>query len=119
MKTFCCVQAIHYNGAGIAGTRVKLVTNPIGISNVISMEVLPQIAFFVAVGLNGGLYVCNLQNLEVYLLLKNNSESCEEIKRLCECEEGIVFTDSGDRKVKFFCPSEKNVKTCMDGRKEQ
>ena len=59
--------------------------------------------------LDGGLYVCNLSSLEVELLLKNSSESCKEIKRLCEFEDWIAFTDSGDRKVKFFCPSEKKV----------
>ena len=66
-----------------------------------------------AVGLDGGLYVCNPFSLEVDLLLQNNSESCKEIRRLCEFEDGITFTDSGDRKVKFFRPSEKNVKTLM------
>ena len=66
-----------------------------------------------AVGLDGGLYVCNPFSLEVDLLLQNHSESCKEIKRLCKFEDGITFTDSGDRKVKFFRPSEKNVKTLM------
>ena len=66
-----------------------------------------------AVGLDGGLYVCNPFSLEVDLLLQNNSESCKEIKRRCEFKGGIAFTDSGDQKVKFFGPSEKNVKTLM------
>ena len=33
---------LHYNGVGIAGTGVKFVTYPTGISNAISMEVLTQ-----------------------------------------------------------------------------
>ena len=71
-----------------------------------------------AVGLDGGLYVCNPFSLEVDLLLQNNSESCKEIRRLCEFEDGITFTDSGDQKVKFFRPSEKNVKTLMGSGQE-
>ena len=71
-----------------------------------------------AVGLDGGLYVCNPFSLEVDLLLQNNSESCKEIKRLCEFKDGIAFTDSGDQKVKFFRPSEKNIKTLMGSGQE-
>ena len=111
-------MTLHYNGVGIAGTGVRLVTYPTGISNIISIEVLKQIAYFAAVGLDGGLYICDLSSLEVDQLLKNNSESCKEIKRLCEFEDGIVFTVSGDRKVKFFSPSEKNVKTLMGSGQE-
>ena len=33
---------LHYNGVGTAGTVLKLVTYPTGISNLISMEVLTQ-----------------------------------------------------------------------------
>ena len=71
-----------------------------------------------AVGLDGGLHVCNPFRLEVDLLLQNNSESCKEIKRLCEFKDGIAFTDSGDQEVKFFRPSEKNVKTLMGSGQE-
>ena len=53
------------------------------------------------------------------LFRSDNSESYKEIKRFCEFEDGIAFSDSGDRKVKFFCPSEKNVQTFISpGRKE-
>ena len=109
---------LHYNGVGIAGTGMKLVNYPTGISNIVSMDVLTQRAYFAAVGVVGGLYVCNLSSLEVDVLLKNNSESCVEIKRLCEFENGIAFTDLGDRKVKFFCPSQKNVKTLLGSGQE-
>ena len=71
-------MTLHYNGVGIAGTGV--VNYPTGISNVISMEVLTQRAYFAVVGLDDGLYVCKLSSLKVDLLLKNNSESCKEIK---------------------------------------
>ena len=71
-----------------------------------------------AVGLDSGLYVCNPFRIEVDLLLQNNSESCKEIKRLCEFKDGIAFTDSGDQVVKFFRPSEKNVKTLMGSGQE-
>ena len=90
-------------------------TYPTGIWNIISIEVLKQRAYFAAVG---GLYVCDLSSLEVDQLLKNNSKSRKEMKRLCEFEDGIAFTDSGDRKVKFFSPYEKNVKTLMGSGQE-
>ena len=111
-------MTLHYDGIGIASTGVKLVTYPIEILNVISMEVLTQRAYFAAFGLDGGLYVCNLSRFKVDLLLKNNSQSCREIKRLREFEDGIAFTDSGDRKSKFLCPSEKNDKTFMGSGQE-
>ncbi|PFX22410.1 hypothetical protein AWC38_SpisGene13069, partial [Stylophora pistillata] len=90
---------LHYNGVGIAGIGVRLVTYPPGILNIISMEVLKQRAYFAAVGLDSGLYACDLSSLEVEQLLKNNLDSCREIKRLWEFEDGIAFTDSGDRKM--------------------
>ena len=78
------------------------------------MEVLTQRALFTACSRSRRWPLrYNPLSLEVDLLLQNNSESCKEIRRLCEFEGGITFTDSGDRKVKFFRPSEKNVKTLM------
>ena len=75
--------------------------------------------YFAAVGVVGGLYVCrNLSSLEVHILLKNNSTSCVEIRILCEFENGIAFTDLGDRKVKLFCPAEKTVKTLLGSGQE-
>ena len=41
-----------------------------------------------AVGLDGGLYVCNPFSLEVDLLLQNNSESCKEIKDFVNLKTG-------------------------------
>lgn len=105
VKTFCYAQTIprevFSNGVGISGTGTKLVNYPTGISSVLSMEVFKQKFYFAAVGVVGGLYVCNLSSLEVDILLKNNSESCVEIKALCEFENGIAFTELGDRKVKL------------------
>ena len=88
---------LHCNGIGIAGTGLKLVTYPTSISNVISKEVLSQRAYFAAFDLDGELYVCKPISLEVDPLLKNNSESCKGIKTPCEFEDGMAFTDSGDR----------------------
>ena len=39
-------------------------------------------------------------------------------KTLCEFENGIAFTDLGDRKVKLFCPAEKTVKTSLGSGQE-
>ena len=52
--------SLNYNGVGIAGTGLKLVNYPTGITSVLSMEVLEQKAYFAADGEVGGLYVCNL-----------------------------------------------------------
>lgn len=49
--------------------------------------------YLAAVGVVGGLYACNLLSLKVDILLKNNSESCVEIKTLCKFENGIAFTE--------------------------
>ena len=110
---------LHYNGVGISGTGMKLVNYPTGISSVLlSMEVFKRKVYFAAAGVVRGLYVCNLPSLEVDILLKNNSESCVEIKTLCEFENGIAFTDLGNRKVKLFCPAEKTVKTLLGSGQE-
>ena len=109
---------LHYNGVGISGTGMKLVNYPTGISSVLSMEVLERKVYFAAVGAVGSLYVYNLSSLEVDILLKNNSESCVEIKTLCEFENEITFTDLGDRKVKLFCPAEKTLKTLLGSGQE-
>ena len=44
-------------------------------------------------------------------LLRNSSDSCSEIKRLCHYGDVIVFTDIVDRKVKTFDPRATNVET--------
>ena len=66
------------------------------------MDVLRQSVYFATVGVYGGLYICNLSILEVDQLLENSFESCFDIKRLSKFKNGVVFTDLGDRKVKFF-----------------
>ena len=88
--------SLNYNGVGIAGTGLKLVNYPTGITSVLSMDVLEQKAYFAADGELGGLYVCDLSSLEIEEILKNNSESCDDIKGLCNFETGIAFADLGD-----------------------
>ena len=56
--------------------------------------------------------------MEIEVILKNNSESCVDIKGLCNFETGIAFTDLGDRKVKLFCPTEKAVETLLSSGQE-
>ena len=89
-------MSFNYNGVGIAGTGLKLVNYPTGITSVLSMEVLEQKAYFAADGEVGGLYVCDLSSLEIEAILKNILESCVDIKGLCNFETGIAFTDLGD-----------------------
>ena len=76
---------------------------PNGISSAGSVDALRQQAYFFicSVGVAGGVYVCSLSSLKVDLFLKNNSETCNEIKMLCGFGNGIVFIDLGARKVKF------------------
>ena len=109
---------LHYNGVGIAGTGLRLVNYPTGVSSVECMDFLTQLAYFAVVGVTGGLYVCNLSTLKVDVLLKNNSESCGEIKRLCGFQRGKAFTDLRERNVKYFCPSEKTVKILLGSGQE-
>ena len=103
--------SLNYNRVGIAGTSLKLVNYPTGITSVLSMEVLEQKDYFAcaADGEVGGLYVCDLSSLEIEVILKNNSESCVDIKGLFNFETGIAFADMGDRKVKLFFP----LKSCQ------
>lgn len=63
---------MRYSGVGIAGTGLRLVNYPAGVSSVESMDVLTQLVYFAAVGVIGGLYACNLLTLKVDVLLKNN-----------------------------------------------
>ena len=66
----------------------------------------------------GGLYDCDLANSNVKQLLRNSSDSCSEIKRLCHYGDVIVFTNIVDRKVKTFDPRTTTAETLMDTGKE-
>ena len=61
---------------------------------------------------------CDLANLNVKQLLRNSSDSCSEIKRLCHYDDVIVFTDILDCKVKTFDPRTTTVETLMGTGKE-
>lgn len=82
-------------------------------SGVESLYVLRQSAYLAATGTAGGLYSCNLETLDVERLLRNLSDSCNEIKRLYGYGGSIIFTDSQDHKVKTFDPLTTTVKTLM------
>ena len=60
----------------------------------------------------------SLANSNVKQLLRNSSDSCSEIKRLCHYGDVIVFTDIVDRKVKTFDPRTTTVETSMGTGKE-
>ena len=66
----------------------------------------------------GGLYDCDLANSNVKQLLRNSSDSCSEIKRLCHYDDVIVFTDIVDCKVKTFHPRTTTVEALMGNGKE-
>ena len=60
----------------------------------------------------------SLANSNVKQLLRNSSDSCSKIKRLCHYGDVIVFTDIVDRKVKTFDPRTTTVETSMGTGKE-
>ena len=63
-----------------------------------------QSAYLAVSGKAGRLYDRNLASSNVKQLLRNSSDSCSEIKRLCHYGDVLVFTDIVDRKVKTFDP---------------
>lgn len=82
-------------------------------SGVESLYVLRQSAYLAATGTAGGLYGCNFETSNVERLLRNSSDSCNEINRLYGYGGSIVFTDSKDPRVKTFDPLTATVKTLM------
>ena len=77
-----------------------------------------QHIYLAASGKAGGLYDCDLANSNVKQLLRNSSDSCSEIKRLCHYGDVIIFTDIVDRKFKTFDPRTTTVKTLVSTGKE-
>ena len=55
---------LEYNGVGIAGAGLRLVDYSADVSSIESMDILRQSVYFAAVGVFGGLYVCNLSSLK-------------------------------------------------------
>lgn len=82
-------------------------------SGVESLYVLRQSAYLAATGTARGLYGCNFETSNVERLLRNSSDSCNEINRLYGYGCSIVFTDSKDPKVKTFDLLTATVKTLM------
>ena len=89
-----------------------------GVSSIESLCVWRRSAHLAVSGEAGGLYDRNLANSSVKQLLRNSSDSCSEIKRLCHYGDVIVFTDIVDRKVKTFDPRTTTAETLMDTGKE-
>ena len=87
-------------------------------SSIESLCLWRQSAYLAASAKAGGLYDCDLANSNVKQLLRNSSDSCSEIKRLCHYDDVIVFTDIVDCKVKTFDPGTSTVETLMGNGKE-
>ena len=110
---------VSYNGVAVVGTSMREINYPDGVSSIESLCVWRRSAYLAVSGEEGGLYDCNLANSNVKQLLRNSSDSCSEIKRLCHYGDVIVFTDIVDRKVKTFDPRTTTVETLMGTGKER
>ena len=109
---------LSYNGVAVVGTSMREINYPDGVSSIESLCVWRRSACLAVSGKAGGLYDRDLANSNVKLLLRNSSDSCSEIKRLCHYGDVIVFTDVVDRKVKTFDPRTITVETLMGTGKE-
>ena len=109
---------LSYNGVAVVGASMREINYPDGVSSIEPLCVWRRSAYLAASGKAGGLYDCDLANSNVKQLLRNSSDSCSEIKRLCHYGDVIVFTDIVDRKVKTFDPRTTTVETLMGTGKE-
>ena len=83
---------LSYNGVAVVGASMREINYPDGVSSIESLCVWRRSAYLAASGKAGGLYECDLANSNVKQLLRNSSDSCSEIKRLCHYDDVIVFT---------------------------
>ena len=104
---------VSYNGVAVVGTSMREINYPNGVSSIESLCVWRRSAYLAVSGKAGGLYDRDLANSNVKQLLRNSSDSCSEIKRLCHYDDVIVFTDIVDCKVKTFDPRTTTVETLM------
>lgn len=93
---------LSYNGVAVVGTSMREINYPDGVSSIEFLCVWRRSAYLAASRKAGGFYDCDLANSNVQQLLRNSSDSCSEIKRLCHYGDVIVFTRIVDRKVKTF-----------------
>ena len=91
---------------------------PDGVSSTESLCVWRRSAYLAVSRKAGGLHDHDLAHSNVKQLLRNSSDSCSEIKRLCHYGDVIVFTDIVDRKVKTSDPRTTTVETLMGTGKE-
>ena len=75
---------LSYNGVVVVGTSMREINYPNGISSIESLCEWRRSTYSVAPRKVGGLYDCDLANSNVNSqLLRDSSDSCGEIKRLC------------------------------------
>ena len=90
---------LSYNGVAVVGTSMREINYPDGVSSIEFLCVWRWSAYLAASGKAGGLYDCDLSNSNAKQLLRNSSDSCSEIKRLCHYGDVIVFTDIVDTQL--------------------
>ena len=69
---------LSYNGVVVAGTSMREINYPDGVSSIESLCEWRRSAYSAASGKVGGLYDCDLANSNVKQLLRDLSDSCSE-----------------------------------------
>ena len=105
------------DGVAVVGISMREINYTSGVSSIESLCVWRRSEYLAASGKAGGLYDCDLANSNIKQLLRNCSDSCGEIKRLCNYGDVIVFTDIVDRPF-IVDPRTTPVETLMDTGKE-
>ena len=90
---------LSHSGVAVVGASMRETNYPDGVSSIESLCVWRRSAYLAASGKAGGLYDCDLANSNAKQLLRNSSDSCSEIKRLCHYGDVIVFTDIVDTQL--------------------
>ena len=94
----------------VVGASMREIDYPDGVSSIESLCVWRRSAYLTASGKAGGLYEYDLANSNVKQLLRNSSDSCSEIKRLCHYDDVIVFTDIVERRLRPLIPEPQLLK---------
>ena len=77
---------LSYSGVAVVGTNMREINYPDGVSSIESLCVWRPSAYLAVSGKGrkaGGLYDRDRANSNVKQLMRNSSDSCSEIKRLC------------------------------------
>ena len=100
------------DGVTIRGKFRKLVVYSADVAAIESLAVRGRLVYFVSAkcpSTVGGLYSFNFEGRPVDIVLKNDTNSCSEIKRVASFKNSLAFTDSGAHQVKVYNPVDRAV----------